>query len=669
MKIPVGNFGNTVAAPQQAARVTANTASAEALAQLGQTVQNVAVDQMARQTRVDQLQMQEEMRKRDLEERTTAARVRTTTINDLADLQDEVNRGIVDGSIPKDKAAEVWQQRVQEKLEGRLDGVSPDFSGQLTVEFENLTRRGLNGVRDAVTKRDQQETRANLLALDEQYQRMAQRDRPRAQAEFFAQIDALGPQAGLAPEQVAQMKQGFTERTTFTEAFSLVRGAKDDMGSIRRAREVLAGEGFAGLDPQRRAQLDAQLDGYETHILQKQEIAAQRAARQAEANLRRAGAAFETAQRLVDSGVPLAADEYERLAAATAGTPYAGGLRALQQQAREVGGFAAQPIRVQRAALDQVNAAIAQNGASEALVKRRDALQKVLDGSARDLQEDPLRAGLQRGVITEIAPIDTRSVAGLVASLGARQQSAQVVGAWAGQAVSPLTSEEADQVGKLINVLPVDQRSSAIAQMATAMGPQQAAALGRQLAPKDKALGIAIGMAGAKTTAGRYTSELVLRGAQAIRDQTVKESDTTAKNDRAKVIKAIGDAYPNQELRETMIEAAVLTHAGLKSENDDDVEKAIKLATGGIVERAGKKVPLPYGMDANTFDKRIRSLTPADIRAEQVFIGGKPVPAADFLSKVGEAVLIHAGQGRYAVQAGAGVATDDKGRPIIIEVR
>src|ERR1051325_8815630 len=113
MRIPTGNFGNSVAAPQQAARVSASTAVAEAVQDLGQTVTGIAVDQMARQTRVDQIQMQEETRRRDLEERTAAARVRTTTLNDMADLQDAVSRGIVDGSIAKDKAAETWTTQVQ----------------------------------------------------------------------------------------------------------------------------------------------------------------------------------------------------------------------------------------------------------------------------------------------------------------------------------------------------------------------------------------------------------------------------------------------------------------------------------------------------------------------------------------------------------------------------
>jgi hypothetical protein len=41
----------------------------------------------------------------------------------------------------------------------------------------------------------------------------------------------------------------------------------------------------------------------------------------------------------------------------------------------------------------------------------------------------------------------------------------------------------------------------------------------------------------------------------------------------------------------------------------------------------------------------------------------------EFLNGVPTAALIHAGQGKYAVQTGAGLATNGNGRPLIIEVK
>jgi hypothetical protein len=270
----------------------------------------------------------------------------------------------------------------------------------------------------------------------------------------------------------------------------------------------------------------------------------------------------------------------------------------------------------------------------------------------------------------------------------------------------------------------------------------------------------------ARTTEGRLTSELILRGDQALRDKAVKTDAAQATGWRAEIAAEIGDAYTNQEQRDAVIEAAFLIRAGLEAEGGGNNRQAVSLATGGIVERNGRKVPLPYGITANDFDKKLRALTLANVAgatslpakpagqiepgnidlskrpvvpnadgsistvrsinvgidgaevliptvsddgkvlseekavdlylrtgkhlgkfktpaaasayAKQVsqhqaqgvvMVGGAAMPLADFLARVPEAQLIHAGQGRYAVSSGSGVATDLHGRPIVLEVK
>ena len=90
----------------------------------------------------------------------------------------------------------------------------------------------------------------------------------------------------------------------------------------------------------------------------------------------------------------------------------------------------------------------------------------------------------------------------------------------AGKAVSPLDASEADQVRGIMEALPPKQRSAAVATIAQAVGPRYAGAIAEQLNSKDKALSLAFASAGDKTTAGRFTSELILKGAQAIKDGT-----------------------------------------------------------------------------------------------------------------------------------------------------
>lgn len=664
--IPMGNFGQSVAQPQRATRAVANTGAAEALGQVAQTVQGIALDQMAAQTRLDQ-------EAREVEAQTNAGRVRVKTINDASDLSDEISRGILDGTISKDKATEEWSARFKELTNGRLDGMDPRYAGPLQVAFEDLQARGLNGVRDTLTKRGQQDTQANLLTLGEEYQRMAAKDRPRAVLEYTAQLEAMGPKAGWGPEQIALKKQQFREGTAYTQATALVGSARD-LNGVRKAREALAGDSFADLDPQRRAQIEATLEGRETTYLQRQEIAAQRAQRQAEARLSRAEAAFKAGQSLIDAGIPLAPEEYDRLAATTSGTPFAGALQQLQTRAREVGGFAAQPIKAQQAALDQVNAQIAQQGASESLVKRRDSLQRVLEGSKNDIKEDPLRAGLQRGVITELPVIDTRSVDGFARSVGARMQQAQVVQTWSGQPVSPLTSEEAQQLGQTLAALPVQQRASALATIGTQLGSQASAGLAAQIDKQDKALSLALQYGSSKTTAGRYTSELILKGQAAINNKVVKVEAVAVSGWRGQISKLVDGAYANERQAADVREAAYLITAGMAAEGDFDPARAVRLAAGGdIIEHNGKNIPIPAGVTQSDLEDRLRSLKPQDFASQTpggvVRIGGQEATVDAFVKALPDAQLISIGKGRYAVQAGGRIVTNAQGRSITITAK
>lgn len=671
-QIPMGNFGQspgTVAQPGRVARISpagAEQVVGQAVAEIGQTGAAIVNQQMAAETRLSQ-----QAAERDAQ--TTALRVRIGRQNDLAAAADTLSQEVLTGAVGKDKAAEEWQTRSRKILDGATEGLDQRFAGVLQAELDGHAQQFSRGIDKAVTRRNQEDTRANIMTLGEEYQRTAMRDRPGAIKEYFAQLDAMGPAAGMGPDDIAKAKQSFREGTAYTQATTLV-GAARDLGGVQKARQALAGDAFADLDPQRRAQIEATLDGRETTFLQRQELAAQRAQRQAEARLHQAEAAFKAGQSLIDAGIPLAPDEYDRLAATTAGTPFAGALKQLQERAKEVGGFAAQPIRAQQATLDQVNAQIAQTGATEALVKRRDALQKVLEGSRRDFTEDPLRAGLQRGVIADLQPVDLRSVDGAVKSLQGRMQAASVVQAWAGRPTSPLTSDEAQQLGTMLQALPVQQRASALATLGQTLGPQASAGLAAQIDKKDRPLALALQFGASKTTEGRYTSELILKGNQALKDKTVKVDTVAEDGWRGQIAKEVGDAYATSTQADAVKEAAFLVYAGLRSEGSGDVRQAVGLAAGGrIVEHNGKRIPLPAGVDHGAFEERVRNLKPSNFAGQapdgQVRIGGQAVPLDEFVRVIPDAQLVHAGAGRYSVVQGGRLVTNTQGNPIIINAR
>lgn len=668
-QIPIGNFGQTVVQPGRQQRVFAEQSgqiTGRATAELGQTAQQIGLKAMADETRIG-------VEAYEREAQTTAARVRITKQNDLDLAADTLAADIKAGRVAKDKADEEWNTRRASVLDGAFDGLDERYRGKVQAELEGIGQIKTRTVRDAVTLRDQGDTRANIMTLGEEYQRKAVKDRAGAVAEFSALIDAMGPAAGYGPDDIAKQKQSFRENTAFTQATEVV-GAARDLAGVRKARETLAGEGFADLDPQRRAQIEATLDGRETAFIQRAAAQEQARAARAEAHLNRARAAFESAQARTDAGIPDSEEQVAITTQALAGTPFLDTYRALQVKAREVGGFGAQPIAAQQAALDQVNAQIAQQGASDSLIKRRDALQKVLESSRRDYGDDALRAGLQRGVIDALPPIDVSSVDAATRSIGARLQAAQIVQTRAGRPVSPLTNDEAEMLAGTINALPVQQRATALATLGKTVGPQAAAGLAAQIDKKDKALALALQFGTSATTEGRTTAEIILRGQQALKDKTIKPDTVAADGWKAQIAKEVEGAYSNQRMADDVKEAAYLILSGLQAEGTGNVRQAVGLAARGrIVERNGRRIPLPAGVDEDALDSRLRSLTPQNFAAQapggEVRVGGQSVPLEAFVQALPESQLIHAGYGRYNVVNGGRVVTNAKGMPITITAK
>lgn len=670
-QIPIGNFGQSVVQPGRPQRVfgeQAGVTTGRALSELAQTGQQIALQDMEQQTRqgVDAY---------NREAQTTAARVRITKQNDLDEAADTLAADIKAGRVAKDKADEEWNTRRASVLDGAFDGLDERYRGTVQAELDGLAQRKSRVVREAVTLREQDDTRANILTLGEEYQRKATKDRGGAVAEFSQLMDAMGPAAGMGPDDIALRKQKFREDTAYTEAFTLVRGSSRDLGAVRKAREALSGDGFADVDPQRRAALEAQLDGYETNILQRQAIAEQRAAARQQAAMNRAQAAFTAAQARTDAGIPDSEEQVAITTQALAGTPFLETYRALQVKAREVGGFGAQSLADMQKEIDRVNTQIAQQGASDALIKRRDSLQKARDSAESGYKDDALRAGLQRGVIDALPPIDISSVDAATRTIGARLQAAQIVQTRAGRPVSPLTNDEAETLAGALSALPVQQRATAMGTLGRSIGPQAAAGLAAQMDKNDKALALALQFGTSATTEGRTTAEIILKGQQAIKDRTVKVETMAVDGWRSSIAKEIDGAYSNQKQADDVKEAAFLIMAGLESERSGrSYKEAVWLAARGrIVEHNGKRIPLPAGVTQDDLDTKLRSLTPQNFAAQapggEVRVGGQAVPLETFVQALPESQLVHAGYGRYNVLVGERFVTNAKGDRITITAK
>lgn len=593
----------------------------------------------------------------------------------LGDEVDRIGQQVLDGTLPKTDAVKAWQERSAKLLADNIEGVPESHRAHVTQDVQGLAGRLSSKVGDIVRQRDQRDTLGAIAQVQEYTQRLAVSEPDKARQILTDTLDQLGPFAGLQPDQITKAKQGWVEGTAYTRAFTAVNAAKTDNKALAVVEKGINEN--ADLDPQRKATLLAQVDGFrasnEARALrqaQHAEIVAQRAERQStEAYNILSGWAMQgkaadpnASAALIGKLTPTAAAAYRSMAAEIPARTAAAML----------------PLDVQAQQLDALKARAVQ-GTSVELEREVKRREEVLTQARKDYAEDPLRAANERGVITTpLKPLNTGSLDTIAAGLIERASQAQEVATITKRPVSPLLASEAQQFGGMLGNLPVAERGRRIAQLAEVLPAPMMLALAQQIGGEDKGarrvLALEMQLGADKTVSGRYRSELVARGAQVIKDKGIKEDTAAEFGLRAQIAKEIGDSLP-PKWREDAIEAARLMYLGQQSEGGSpSVRGAVRLAAGGeIVEHNGRRIPIPAGMDEGQFRDRLKAY-PADAIAKQaggavMLPGGKPMPMDQFLAGLPEAVLEPVAPGRFGVRAGGGIVMGATGRPIIIEVR
>lgn len=615
---------------------------------------------------------------RDAAERGAAQAKMIAMRDGVSDELERIGQEVQDGRLPKTDAVKAWQDRTSKILADNIDGVPEVHRGAVQADLQALTGRLTSKVGDIVRKRDQTDTLAAITQVQEYTQRLAVTEPDKARQIWLDTVDQLGPFAGLQPGQIAKSKQGWIEGTSYTRAFTAVNAAKTDNKALAVVERGINEN--PDLDPQRKATLLAQVDGYrasnEARALrqaQHAEIVAQRVQRQSDE-------AFN-----VLSGWALQGKQADPSAAAamisrltpTAAAAY----RAMAAEIPARTAVAMLPLDTQAQQLDQLKArAVA--GTSVKLGNEIERREQVLAQARKDYGDDPLRAANERGVITSpLRPLNTSSLDAIAAGLVERAGQAQEVATITRRPVSPLLAEEAQKLGGILQALPVTQRAERLSQIAALLPAGQAQALAQQIysgqTESGKALGLALALGTARTTYNRTTAELALRGAEALKAKTIKEERTPVDGWRGQINTQLAGAYPNPQQAEMYGEAARLILAGLVAEGAggtaSDAKQAVRLAIGGnLVEHNGARIPVPAGMGAEDVRRRTESLTPADLAPQlpdgRVYVNRVPMDAAAFLAGLPDAKLQYAGRGRYHVITGGTLAANAQGAPVVIEV-
>lgn len=656
MKIPVGNFGQAVADPQQAANLpagTADTATAREVQGIAAQVGGIGQDLLETQRRAQDL------------------RRMADTENALGALQDEIGQGLQTGKIDPAKAQAVYQQRAREIIGSQVRGASPLYQGAVQAQLEGVAGRVGGRVRDMATRQVQLNIGGELTALGVALER--EPDPATASRRYEAAVRNMGPLAGMTPAQIEGTVNTFREKAYSTKAYSMLSAARNNMGALDQVQKALASDEFAALDPQRRATLIAQADGYKLTLEQRAVAAAQRQELQAQARERKAGQVYGNLFKMATEGLKIDPEYAAQATQAVAGTSYEGMLPAVLQAAPAGAAFATQPAPVRAEILRRMTAEGNRNGWTPEARDRFETLQQADNAARQGARQDPLNAAADRGVIEEVAPLDLAGgLPSLVEGLGRRTAQAAVVEQWnGGMPVSPLTAAEASQVADLLGALPTDQKATAMADLHKVVGSRTMGAIAGQLNGKDRALALAAGLGDQRTDDGGLVAQSVLRGEQVIKDKRVTEGETSLW--RRQIAEKVRGSMASPEVEDAVIDAAILARAsGQAGGKRLSIDEAIKVVAGEIVERNGTRIPLPRGMDSSDFGKALKNAVPSMIQTPtpdgKVYSGGQAIPVEDFLAKLRDAPLRHAGPGLYTVSAGSGSVLNAEGLPVLITV-
>lgn len=662
-------LGEVIAQPGPAVMTSPNAAGAglaQGIYRAGAVLQQVA-GQEAREAAAA----------REAADRSAAVDALTYTQDDLKTLRDEFTEGVRTGARDKREAGAEWQRLTQERIQAAMENVPQAHRGAVQRGLDHEARKLLRDVDRAVLKRDQSDVAAGIDSTMERAQRLYRTDPIGAEELVNGSLVELGPAAGLTPEQIGQRRQSWREGAQYTTAFEAVSAGRADKKALGEAEAMLTR--MDALDPQKKAQLQDRIGLYRVAIDNREEAARQRARGEEERKLRIAEHSFNAFQSLADKGTALDPTYIDSTLAAVAGTPYEAAVRGLAKQAQETGGLAARSPDELTAMVQALDTQIAQSGRTPELDKRRDQVEKVLTAMNNDMAADPLPAALQRGWITGIAQVDVSSPQALARTVGERLNQTSLVASKLGRPVSPLRDQEAAAVKQGLDLLPVPERSRAVSTIAEAMGPQFAAGLAAQMDKQDRPLALAFGLAGSKTSAGRNVSELVLRGAQAMKDGTSTKNEKQAAVKPAEwkrvIATEVAGLYPSDRQRADTGDAALYAAHGIASEqggalDDKDLERAVRLVVGGpVVDFNGRRIPL-VNTTEEAVTNRLRTITPADLQLPDKVVraGGVAVAADEFVKALPGQQLMYAGPGRYAVIVQGRPVTTSRGAPVIITI-
>lgn len=293
--------------------------------------------------------------------------------------------------------------------------------------------------------------------------------------------------------------------------------------------------------------------------------------------------------------------------------------------------------------------------AQQQLINGIDAAQKARTDA---LDKDPIGYAVNRGLTTAPPPLDMGQPDTWGTTFQSLQRGVDILQS-RGEVgnISALRPEMLGQVTRMLDTAPPAQSMQLLSSMAANMRPETyKATLGKLYASGQ---GRAAATAGALAPLNPAAAEGILRGQLLLKENPNLAPKKTDANqtliDATLPIQAF--AAGSEASRQFLLESATARYADLSQQasdtsgvlNEDRMQQAITEVTGGVLDMNGYSVVAPtYGMKQADFDKRLDSLTDADLTGA-VTSTGQRVTAKDLRN---EGRLRAVADGRYVLEFG-----------------
>lgn len=405
---------------------------------------------------------------------------------------------------------------------------------------------------------------------------------------------------------------------------------------------------------------------------------ANRAAANDEKLLRLAEDSYHGLEKFALTGTPVSQDYQRQIESLTKGSPWEQPAKALIAASLTGATFGTKTIPQQEQVLRQADAQVAQTGTDPASKVLLDTMRTINSTQKAAYAENPWAAAARFARQPSVPDEPGKDVSQQIKDRAPLMAGIEVA---AGRPVSPLQPNEAKAyIDKVRSMQPGDAAVE-LGNVGASLTMPRLEALADQLDKQDHAISLAMKQGTDGTTAGRRTGELVLLGAQAIRDKTVKRDDSTLTGWRASISTLIrgtlGDAKAEQDAIDSAYYVRVALDAGAADlpgyKHDSSEASAVRFAVGVPITRNGVKTILPREMDEDIFDAKLKTFTPEVLQTMApggvFYVRGKPIDAEQLSAQLPRLGMRRAGAGTFFPSSGGAFVSLDAAGQVPLQIR